>query len=360
MANDPNLYGNDLFGDAIQPEARGKLADTFLIPPFSVLNAREGFWQDRKRAWLAMGIKSEVGRGENLIAISHSPSPGGSPRPAADDCNRQRGAGDGKPLTPGIASNGKSTSNADAKSFGIGGWMADKTGESRGNESGTSVFDPVLCELAYRWFAPPGGLVLDPFAGGSVRGIVAASIGRRYHGIELRAEQVAANRIQAASIMPDAGEGLVWVEGCSRAHLPAAPPADFLFSCPPYGDLETYSNDPRDLSAMGWPAFLESYRAIIAAACARLKPNRFACFVVGDFRCPRGNYRNFVGETIAAFLAAGMELYNEAVLLTCVGSLPIRAKKQFDVSRKLGKTHQNVLVFVKGCPREATKAINAE
>jgi len=43
------------------------LADKFGIPPFSVLNAREGWWQGRKRAWLAIGIKSELGRGEQLI-----------------------------------------------------------------------------------------------------------------------------------------------------------------------------------------------------------------------------------------------------------------------------------------------------
>jgi hypothetical protein len=48
----------------IEPkEPKGKLSDRFLIPPFSVLNAREGWWQDRKRAWLALGIKSEEGRG---------------------------------------------------------------------------------------------------------------------------------------------------------------------------------------------------------------------------------------------------------------------------------------------------------
>lgn len=34
-----------------------------MIPPFTVLNAREGWWQDRKKAWLALGIKSELGRG---------------------------------------------------------------------------------------------------------------------------------------------------------------------------------------------------------------------------------------------------------------------------------------------------------
>jgi hypothetical protein len=45
------------------------------------------------------------------------------------------------------------------------------------SESGTSIFDPVLCELAYAWFSPPGGIVLDPFAGGSVRGMVASKLG---------------------------------------------------------------------------------------------------------------------------------------------------------------------------------------
>jgi hypothetical protein len=41
------------------------MRDKFLIPPFSILNAREGWWQDRKRQWLAIGIQSELGRGGN-------------------------------------------------------------------------------------------------------------------------------------------------------------------------------------------------------------------------------------------------------------------------------------------------------
>lgn len=39
------------------------LAERFLVPPFSVLDARQGYWQSRKRAWLALGIQSELGRG---------------------------------------------------------------------------------------------------------------------------------------------------------------------------------------------------------------------------------------------------------------------------------------------------------
>lgn len=44
-------------------EQRRSLAERFGIAPFSVLNAREGAWQERKRQWLALGIKSELGRG---------------------------------------------------------------------------------------------------------------------------------------------------------------------------------------------------------------------------------------------------------------------------------------------------------
>ncbi len=91
-------------------------------------------------------------------------------------------------------------------------------------------------------------------------------------------------------------------------------------------------------------------------SCDRLKNDRFACFVVGEVRDKKGNYINFVGDTVKAFLDAGLQYYNEAILVTAVGSLPIRAGKQFSASRKLGKTHQNVLVFVKGDGKKATQA----
>jgi hypothetical protein len=221
--------------------------------------------------------------------------------------------------------------------------------------TGTSIFDPVLCELAYRWFCPPGGLVLDPFAGGSVRGIVAAKCGRRYIGIDLSERQVAANRAQAEAIC-GAGEMPVWEVGDAAIDFDLHCAADFVFSCPPYGDLEVYSDNPADLSTMLHEAFMAAYRKIIAAAIDKLKEDRFACFVVGDYRDKRGFYCNFVGDTVDRFNDAGARLYNEMILVTAAGSLPIRAGKQFTSSRKVGKTHQNVLVFCKGDPRKATDA----
>lgn len=225
--------------------------------------------------------------------------------------------------------------------------------------AGTSIFDPVLCELAYRWFSPVGGIILDPFAGGSVRGIVAAKLGREYVGCELRPEQVAANREQAARICAG-GVMPAWHEGDSAKTIPGLTvAADFIFSCPPYGDLEVYSDADDDLSAMDHKEFIAAYRAIIAAAVVKLRMDRFACFVVGDFRDKKGFYRNFVSDTIGAFEDAGARLYNEAILVTAVGSLPIRVGRQFEAGRKLGKTHQNVLVFCKGDPKRATQAIGA-
>lgn len=226
--------------------------------------------------------------------------------------------------------------------------------------SGTSIFDPVLCELCYSWFSAPGHTVLDPFAGGSVRGIVASILGRRYTGIELRPEQCDANREQLP--ICEGHPAPEWLCGDSGAILPALPleqQFDFLFSCPPYGNLEVYSDLPADLSAMDWPQFKAAYTEIIELAVWRLRADRFACFVVGNFRNKRGTYCDLVGATVAAFEAAGAEYYNEGVLVTAVGSLPVRINGMWNSSRKLGKTHQNVLVFIKGDPRKATAAINA-
>ena len=82
---------------------KGNLSDRFMIPPFTVLNAREGWWQSRKRAWLAIGIKSELGRGgggnmECEPRQHANAAPGGSARPACDYSNKQRGNGAGRAI----------------------------------------------------------------------------------------------------------------------------------------------------------------------------------------------------------------------------------------------------------------------
>ena len=96
----PEDWMNPGGGDGGQQTGSGNLADRFGVPPFSVLNAREGWWQDRKAAWIALGIKSELGRGggSNDGMLREMATPGGSSRPACDYSQRQRGDGRGRPI----------------------------------------------------------------------------------------------------------------------------------------------------------------------------------------------------------------------------------------------------------------------
>jgi hypothetical protein len=303
----------DLFGQPVPLGPRSFDPDGFLVEPTTVLNTREGDWQKRKKEWESLGIKGELGRKGRLTMTG----------PAAS----------------------------------INYYYAKEKGEAPEPEKSTSAFDPALTETLYRWYVPRGGLILDPFAGGSVRGIVASLTGRHYFGIELRPEQVEENLRQGLEIAGDLKP--VWVQGDALDCLPNAPEADFLFSCPPYGDLEQYSDDPRDLSNMTVDSFRDVYREIVRRAADRLRPDRFACFVVGDYRDRKtGNYRNFVSETIAAFRAADLHLYDHAILVVQVASLSMRASRAFRANRKLGKVHQNVLVFIKGDADQATRRIN--
>ena len=101
------------------------VAERFIIPPFSILDAKQGRWQERKRAWLSLGIKSEEGR-DKEITYSRS-----AQNPAIYEVrNRMREKLGYDPSWDEITEY--------CKKHDIP--MLD----------GTSVFDPVLCELAYR------------------------------------------------------------------------------------------------------------------------------------------------------------------------------------------------------------------
>ncbi len=295
-----NLFGNDLFGKPIEQQSNSVLMKEFTIPPFSVLDARQGYWSERKQAWKSLGLRGEL-----------------------------------KNLTSGALYCGQGSVNRKTEF---------------GDDATVSMFDPVLSEICCKWFCPSGGQIVDPFAGGSVRGIVATTLGFKYWGCDIREEQIVSNREQAKIITPE--HQPEWVVGDAMEVLDDAPDADFIFSCPPYGDLERYSDDPRDISTMDYHAFIAAYKRIILRASKRLKENRFACFVVGDFRNKKsGFYRGFVSDTSTAFSNAGMNLYNEAILISQLSAAPLRAGGLFRKTRKLCKAHQNVLVFVKGDPK---------
>lgn len=303
-------------GRADMVQAPASLALEYIIPPFTVLDGRQGYWIDRKQRWNALGITAEMGRDEY------------DGRHAAAQAYNWNMGGKG----------GRGSS-----------WERDQWSHPT-----TSMFDPVLCEVVYQWWSPAGGVIIDPFAGEATKGVIAAKLGRRYYGVELRPEQIAANEAQAErlGVMP------TWIAGDSvdiGTLIPPGVTADLVFTSPPYYDLEIYSGDAADGSTFAtYDGFLGWYARILRACVDRLAPNRFVVLKVGDVRGPDGNYRGFVADTIDIMRDAGCPLYNQAIYIMPVGSLAMRTRKQFDTSRKLGMGHQHVLGFLKGDARALT------
>ena len=211
-----------------------------------------------------------------------------------------------------------------------------------------SVFDPYLCELMYRWFCPDNGTILDPFCGGSVRGIVAQSLGYHYTGIDIRQDQIDSDISQSKMILPEQKQPC-YICGDSDSVLTRdrfENNFDMIFTCPPYHNLEVYSNSENDLSNMSWKEFLPKYRSIIEKSCRLLKHGAMAVIVVGEVRARTGYYVGLVPETIKAFTDVGMKFYNEAILITPYVNAAKRASSSMK-NGKLVKVHQNVLMFIR-------------
>lgn len=266
------------------------LLKKFGIPPFSVFDSRQGYWQERKRTWLALVGDTSATKEDTL---------------------------------------------------------AHGTIMTHINK-GSSGFDPVLAEVIYTWFCPSGGHILDPFGGEQTKGFVAGYLGLRYSAVEYREEQVLFNRQRCLGM-----DGVQYTTGDSNdiSKLIKDRNFDFVFTSPPYYDLEVYSQE--DMSALGtYEEFMRQYENIFAQCVAMLAENRFLVVKVGEVRDKEsGQYRNFVGDNIAMFLRLGLVYYNEIIMVNPIGTAAIRADRSFR-NRKVVKVHQNVLVFYKGNPAE--------
>lgn len=268
-------------------ETSGTVNETFGVPPFSILDTRQGYWQDRKREWIKItGDLTETK--ENVLYQKDS---------LMDQIN-----------------------------------------------GGSSNFDPVLAELMMKWFNTENGKILDPFGGEQTKGVVAGELGYSYSAVEIRKEQVETNKEKTSRY-----DKVKYYLGDSNniSEIITDRNFDLVFTSPPYYDLEVYSKE--DMSALGtYEEFMQQYKNIFQQCYDMLADNRFLVIKIGEIRNKKtGEYRNFVGDNIQLFKDIGFHYYNEIILVNPCGTVPLRAKKLME-TRKIGKVHQNVLVFYKG------------
>lgn len=259
----------------------------------SIIDARKSQWKQRKLYWKSQGVQSHLGREDTHFKLSE------------------------------LHKNNK-----------------------------YSIFDSALTEWVYSWFTKEGDFIYDPFCGGSVRGIVAKKMGRDYVGVDIREEQLEENRNQAKTLNLDIQY---------RTPQEDNNKYDFILTCPPYWNLEKYSDLPNDLSNMKEDKFWVEYERILHESVSKLKPNRFMAMVVGDVRRrgdlkqPNGSYILLPQRTIDILSKVGVFLYNDVIYIN--NGNVVTAKKQMEKFRKVGKIHQNLLIFNKGDWKSASNRL---
>lgn len=311
------------------------LNDRFVVPPFSILDTRKGYWQRRKKMW--RGLIGDMGETRKDTLIQ-------SPEVKYKDLyqkTRQHREELGLSFREYLEK-----------------YVPDEVKEREAKKvlsQGVSLFDPVLSEICCKWFTPgDGSSIFDCFAGDTQKGLVFGMCGHSFTGIELRQEQVDINNgvIQGRNLPIR----YICDDGQNVAKHFAPESQDMLFSCPPYYDLEVYSSEPNDASNQGsYEGFIAILRNAFSKAVTCLKENRFAVIVVGDVRNKKtGGYYNFVDDVKRIFCDNGLLLYNELILVETGASTALRASRYMD-SRKVAKMHQNILVFYKGKAKDIPK-----
>ena len=296
-------FSDEVADTESEEDRSGNLVKNYVVPPFSVLDTRQKYWQDRKKQWLEKtGNLSETRDGDF-----------------------------------GKVSGGKETIFSSIN-------------------GGTSNFDPVLAEIMYKWFCRRGGAILDPFGGEQTKGVVAGELDYNYQAVEFRQDQVNLNNEKTKQY-----KNVHYVCGDSNNidKLVEKTDFDFCFTSPPYYDLEVYSKD--DMSALGsYEEFMASYENIFRKCYAKMKNDTFLVVKICEIRDKKtGIYRGFIPDNIKCFEKIGWHFYNEIILINAIGTGALRANVNMK-TRKVVKIHQNVLVFYKGDVKNIAKKYPAD
>ncbi len=228
------------------------------------------------------------------------------------------------------------------------GHSGERTGTFRDDHdsvyTGThSIFPAPLIEWTLlRYGGPAGGRVLDAFAGGPPRALVASIMGYQYVGFEIRQEQIDENlrNIHDLGLL-----GVTYVLGDGRVLETDLRNFDVALTCPPYHDLEKYSDRSDDMSNCRTYAEFNASMMLCAHAHRKLmKPGAFVCIVVGPFRDKVGELIDFPAHTVDNFREAGFIYHQQIVLSKNFGSAAKRSTNSWK-GMKLVPIHEFLLVF---------------
>ena len=205
-----------------------------------------------------------------------------------------------------------------------------------------SVFNPHLAQMILSAYCPLNAKIYDAFGGGGTRGYISTQMGHKYLGVEIREEEVQRLKEQ----MKKWGIEFEIVLGDSKTFKPKDK-FNFAFTCPPYYDLELYSNLEGDLSnAKTYQDYLKMLRDVMKNIYDCLEEDCLAVFVVGNFRNAKGELEHLNGDLIQIGKEIGFKLWDELIWMGASNVALTRCGK-FEVNRKSVRMHEYVVVLKK-------------
>ena len=215
---------------------------------------------------------------------------------------------------------------------GTKGWMS-----AGSRQRALSKFNSENCKNIINFFTSAGDTILDPF-GGRTRAIISNHLDRKYVGFELTEKYFPSESTTDRKIFNmDSGD--------MDKVLDKSMKFDLVFTCPPYWDMEKYSDNPKDLSTFKtYGEFLDGCNNRLELASQYLKDDGFLIVVLMDFR-QKGVFYPWHTDTINFFHKnTDFKLYD-----TMIWEMSPRKRHplypQALVNRRMLNTHEYCLVF---------------
>jgi len=217
--------------------------------------------------------------------------------------------------------------------------------QSRGAKPGkaASVMPSVLVEFAVKYYAEPGQLYCDPFAGHGVRLQVAHALGLHYVGYDvcqdyLRFCRAVIGRLQPTELRLEVRDQDARTIGREVRGW------QFCFTSPPYWCVEKYDDDPRQLTRLTYQEFLASMAQVWRAMRAQAAPRAWLVVNVGDFRY-KGRFYPFHADILRTMADAGFDPWDVAILPdTLLGGTNTLFSVPQNKHRILPRVHEYLLV----------------
>lgn len=211
----------------------------------------------------------------------------------------------------------------------------------KGSRQTLSKFNSEYAKNTINFYTTEGSHILDPF-GGRSRKTICNELGRKYTGFEINENYA----------LPE-----VIVDDCFNIdkHIEKDKKFDFLYTCPPYWNMEIYSKDlDGDLSiAKTYEEFFDGYEKRMLKCAEYVDEKGLIIVTLCDFRY-EGKFYSFHNDTINMFKKGGWNLYDLIIL----EMNPAKRHVYYPLAlakRRMFTTHEYTLIFSKNTDIEERK-----